>query len=298
MKVEVKKVNELKRELSFEVPKDRVSAKLEEVYKELGKVAKIKGYRPGKVPRKVLESHHSGTAQEELLRKLVPEVYQEGIEKEDLFPIDMPEIADVNFKDGVVTFKAHLEIRPEVKIKDYKGIKVQRKSNTVTDEEINKTLEFFKQGQQGQDKEVTIDDKFANGLGYPSLEEFKKSLTRQLEFDKDRHNRMDLENQIIEDLLKKAKLTTPESLVHKQLHRRMHEQTEQMKKQGVKQEDIEKKLEESKKDLNEAVEKDVRVYLILDKIAQEEKIEVKEGENLPAKVIEYLLKEAQWEEEK
>jgi len=48
MKVAVKKVDALKRELNFEVPKDRVTQVLEEVYSELGRVAKIKGFRPGK----------------------------------------------------------------------------------------------------------------------------------------------------------------------------------------------------------------------------------------------------------
>jgi len=51
MKVDVKKVNELRRELKFEIPKDRVSTKLDQVYREIGKSAKIKGFRPGKAPR-------------------------------------------------------------------------------------------------------------------------------------------------------------------------------------------------------------------------------------------------------
>lgn len=297
MKVDVKKVNDLRREMNFEIPKDRVNKKLDEVYDELSKVAKVKGFRKGKIPRNVLEAHHGKLAQEEVIRKLVPEVYQEGIEQENILPVDAPEIHDVNLKDGIITFTAKLEIKPEVKIKDYKGIKVKRKSSKVTDEEINKTLEFFKQGQ-GKDKEIKIDDSFAHGLGYPNLKEFKESLSRQLEMDKDRQNRVDIENQVIEALLKKAKLTIPESLANKQLERRLADQVEQMKKQGIAAEEINKKTDEMRKELKEAVEKDVKVYLILDKIAEEEKIDIKEGENLPAKVIEYLLKEAQWEEEK
>ena len=51
-----------------------------------------------------------------------------------------------------------------------------------------------------------------------------------------------------------------------------------------------------RKELSAPVERDVKVYLILDKIAAIENIEVKEGENLPAKTMEFLLKEAKWEE--
>ncbi len=294
MKVEVKKVDAIKRELKFEISKERVKTTLEEVYKDLAKYAKVKGFRQGKVPRQVLESEHGKFAQDEAIKKLIPETYQEAIKEQNIAPIDMPEIHDVSLKDGMLTFIAKLDIRPEVKIKDYKGIKVARKSSQVTDEELNKTLEFFKKGQ-GQDKEVAIDDAFAKGLGYPSLEEFKNVLKRQMEMDKDRHNRLDVENQIIDDLLKKATLTVPDSLVKKNFERRLTEWKQRSKEQGAKEEDIKKHEPEAIKNLQESAAKDVRVYLILEKIAEEEKIEAKENENLPAKTIEFLLKQAQWQ---
>ncbi|VAW14020.1 Cell division trigger factor [hydrothermal vent metagenome] len=293
MQVEVKKVDAVRRELKFEISKERVKETFDEVYKDLGKVAKIKGYRPGKAPRHVLEAQHGKTAQDEVVKKIVPQAYQEAISNEKLEPIDMPDIADVNFQDGIITFRAMLDIKPEIKIKDYKGIKVKRKSSEVTDDEIEKTLDYFKQGQ-GKDKEVEVNDAFAHGLGYPNLEEFKKSLSRQLELDKDRQNRFDLENQIVEELIKKAKLTIPQSMVKKQLEHRVKTEIDRMKSQGIPEEDLQKKETELIKNMQDTVEKDVKVYLILDKIAGEEKIEVKEGENLPAKVIEYLLKEAVW----
>src|SRR3989338_7419020 len=109
MKLEVKKVDSIKRELKFEIPKERVSAKLDEVYKEIAKEAKIKGYRPGKAPRHILEKHHSRLAQEELIRNLISEAYQEGLKKESIQPIDYPEIEDVNFKDGILKFTAKLD---------------------------------------------------------------------------------------------------------------------------------------------------------------------------------------------
>jgi FKBP-type peptidyl-prolyl cis-trans isomerase (trigger factor) len=297
MKVEVKKVDAVKRELRFEIPKERVSQKFNEVYTELGKVLKVKGFRPGKVPRQILESQHSQTAQEEVFQKLIPEVYHEGIVQEKLAPIDMPEIHDVNFKNGVITFTAKLDIKPEVKIENYKGIKVQRKTSEVTEEEINKTLEYFKQGQ-GKDKKVEIDDAFAHGLGYPSLAEFKRSLSRQMAIDKDRQNRFDIENQVIEELLKKSKLTVPQSLVRRQIEHRVEEGKKRLKAQGLSADEIKKKEEEIRKELKDPVERDVKVYLILDKIAEIENIGAKEGENLPAKTMEFLLKEAKWEEAK
>ena len=297
MKIEVKKVDAIKRELQFEIPKDRVSQKFNEVYQELGKVAKVKGFRQGKVPRHVLESEHGRLAQQEVIEKIIPEAYQEGIAKESIVPLDMPEINDVSLKDGIIRFKALLEIKPDVKVNNYKGISVQRKSSQVTDEELNKTFDYIKQGQ-GKDKEITIDDTFARGLGYPNLEDFKKTLTRQMELEKDKQNRSDIENQVIEHLLKNVKLVTPSSLVKRQFDRRLREIQDRLKQHSLSNEEIKKREEEIFKELQEAVERDVKVYLILDKIAELESITVEQNENLPAKVIEFLLKEAKWEEAK
>ncbi len=297
MKVEVKKVDALKREMKFEVPREIVTKAMDEIYVEIGKHAKVKGFRPGKVPRNLLVASHGKVAQDETIKKLIPQVYHQGLGEHKLDPIDLPEISDVSLKEGILTFTATLDIRPEVKLGEYKGIKVVRKKAEVNDEEINKTLDFFKKGQG--DKEVTIDDAFAKGMGFPSLEEFKSALKRQLEFDKDRQNRMEVENQLVEDLLKNAKLVVPQSLVKRQLQYRLNETLNRLKKQGMKDEELVKKQAEVTTQLEPLVERDVKIYLILEEIAKLEKIEVaSQNESLPGKVIELLLKEAKWEDAK
>ncbi len=71
-----------------------------------------------------------------------------------------------------------------------------------------------------------------------------------------------------------------------------------MKQYGLKEADIVKRLEENQKQLKEAAEKDVKVFLILHRIAELEKIEAQKGENISVKVMELLFKEAKWEEAK
>jgi FKBP-type peptidyl-prolyl cis-trans isomerase (trigger factor) len=297
MKVEVKKVDALKREMKFEIPREKVTEAMDAVYNEISKHAKIKGFRPGKAPRHVLVTSHGQLAKDETIKKIIPQAYHEGVIQHKLNPIDLPEITDVNLKDGVLTFKATLDIRPEVTINKYKGITVERKKNDVTEEEMQKTLEFFKKGRGTED--VTIDDNFAKGMGFPNLEEFKTALKRQMEFDKDRNNRMDVENQIVEELLKNAKLVVPQSLVKRQLQHRLNEALRRMKSQGMKDEEIKGKEEELRKQLEPAVEREVKVYLVLEQIATLENITVSDqNESVPAKVMEFLLKEATWKEPK
>ena len=293
MKVDLKKIDAVRRELRFEIPKERVARSLDEVYTEIAKVAKVKGFRQGKVPHHILKTHHGDLAREELIKKLIPQAYQEGISQHNIKPMDFPEIREVEFKDGTMTFIAALDIKPEVKIDQYKGIPIKRKETKVTEEEINKTLDYFKESQ-GKTKDSLLDDAFARGLGYPNLEELKKSLTRQLELDKERHNRLDIDNQISEFLLKSAKLAIPQTLVKRWLERRLNEAREKMRSQGMAQEEISKKIDEHQQEIRDHVERDVRLYLIMDKIAQMENVEVKENESLVAKVMEFLLKEADW----
>lgn len=297
MKVDVKKVDATRRELKFEVPKERVDQHMQEVYNEIAKVAKVRGFRPGKAPRHVIVQEHGKLAEEKMMERLIPEAYQEALKQESLSPIDFPDIHDVKLKDGILFFTASLDIKPEFTVKDYKGIKVQKKAAQVTDEELSKTLDFFRTAQ-GKEKEAKIDDEFAKGLGYPSLEELKTSFKRQMELEKDRQNRADIENQVIESLVKNTKLTVPKATVERHLERLAQDARKRLKRQNLKPEEMEKKIEEFIKSMRPNAERDVKAYFILEKIAEQEQMKLEEGENVFQKVIGFLLKEAQWEEAK
>ena len=292
MKVEVKKIDATQRELKFEIPRERVSRKLDEVYQEIGRTSRIKGYRPGKAPRPVLEAHHGRWAKEEAIKELIPETYQEGIAQEKITPVDSPEIQDVVFKEGSLFFTAKLDIKPEVRIKNYKGIYIKRKDSQITDEEVVKALEFLK--KDGRESPVVLDDAFAKGLGYPSLEDLKISFKRQMEAERDRQNILNLENQIIEYLLKEASVAVPGSVISRQLKTRLGDAQRRMRSQGVPEEELKKREDQMRQELRPLAENDIKLFLILEQIAKLENITPVENENVFHKVMEFLLKEAQW----
>src|ERR1039457_4049582 len=140
MKVEVKKVDALKREMRFEIPREKVTEAMDHVYDEIGKHAKVKAFRPGTVRRHILATSHGQLAKDETIKKIIPQAYHEGLSQHQLNPIDLPEITEIDLKDGVLTFTATLDIRPEVQISTYKGITVHRKSSEVSEQEVQKTL--------------------------------------------------------------------------------------------------------------------------------------------------------------
>lgn len=295
MNATVKKIDACKREMVIDIPKEVVQSKFDEVFKLIQKKAQIKGFRAGQAPMHLVQSEHSQLAREEVLKDLIPNSYKEALEKENLLPVNLPEVSDVSFKDGGLTFKASFEVVPEVKIKKYKGLEVKRKKTSVTEEDLKKSFEFLRKSQ-GLDDKTQIDDTFAKGLGYPNLKELEETIKKQMEFSKQQEARNDIENQIAEQLLKNSELEVPQSSLAKQLEYLLEDTKHRMAHQGVKKEEIDSKEQTIKEKLKPLAENDVKLYFILDKIAELENIKVDKPEQKTAKVMEFLLKEAKWEE--
>ncbi len=295
MKVVVEKLDPLKRALRFEVPKERVGQAVSEALDRLAKKARIKGFRPGKAPRPVVEREYGALAREEAVKSLIPAVYKEGLGREHLDPVGLPEIEDVTLKDGGMTFTAVVEIKPEVKIGRYKGIHVRRPSSRVTAEELDKTLEYFRTSR-GEDVQAPVDDAFARRMGYPDVEAFKASLTRQLEWDKDRRSRAEVERQIVEALLKESRLAVPQGMVAREVHRRIEALRAHLREHGTPEEEIRKREESARAEIRKAAERDVKLYFIFDKIREMEGLSLKDGESLQDRVMAFLLEEARWDD--
>src|SRR3990167_2572847 len=112
MKTEVKKIDGTKREISIEVSGDVVTNKFSEVFKKLTLEAKVPGFRPGHAPMDMIEKHYGPHAHEQVLKELIPNIYNEAINKENLDVIELPEISEVKLDRTTLAFKATVEISP------------------------------------------------------------------------------------------------------------------------------------------------------------------------------------------
>src|SRR6266545_1300117 len=142
MKIEVESVSPVEKKVSIEVDPDRVAKELEQAYVGLGRRVKLRGFRPGKAPRKVLERQFRAEVESEVVERIVSQTFAEAVKVEDL-PVVAP--PNVSISEGVaegkpLRYSARVEVKPKLDPKDYKGLQVTRKPPEVTDEMISGEL--------------------------------------------------------------------------------------------------------------------------------------------------------------
>ena len=147
MKTALEVISPVKKKLLIEVEPEEVNRKVEETYKSLGKSAKVAGFRPGKIPRKILERHYGDQVAEEVARELVRETLPAAMDEHKTFPLTMPVVENGTVKGGE-TFKytAVLEVKPEFELKDYTGLEIEKEIVRVGDEDVDKQLEEIRKG--------------------------------------------------------------------------------------------------------------------------------------------------------
>lgn len=142
MKFEVEELSSVKKKINVVLPKDMLTEKINKAYKKLAKTATVKGFRPGKAPRSVLEKNYGGQVVEDVMNEVIQESYSKAVEENDLQPVSYPHFGGEPYKEGEdYSFSLSLEVRPEIEPKDYKGIKITREKVEVTDDELNAKLE-------------------------------------------------------------------------------------------------------------------------------------------------------------
>ena len=145
MQYDVEELEELKRKLTITIPEEVVSKRITAAYKQLNREMKMPGFRPGKIPQKVLEKQVPMQSFGDMFQELMQEYYEEALHKSGLRPTGQPEIDHAGLqdikKDEPLKFSVVLDIKPEINIKQYKGLKFKKKEAVITDKDIEETLE-------------------------------------------------------------------------------------------------------------------------------------------------------------
>ncbi|ANE47137.1 trigger factor [Paenibacillus swuensis] len=133
--------------LTVEVDADQVTSALDKAFKKVQGKINVPGFRKGKVPRQIFEAKYGVEAlYQDAIDIILPEAYTAAVKETAIEPIDRPDVEVEQFAKGqVFKFKATVEVKPEVKLGDYKGIEVSKDEVSVSDEEINEELTRLQQ---------------------------------------------------------------------------------------------------------------------------------------------------------
>jgi trigger factor len=148
MNVNIEENSALRRKLTIEVEPDEIKAELDKTYNELRRGVVLKGFRPGHAPRNLLEKFFGDQVRSEVTQKLVKEYTDKALSEHNLKPIVEPEIIteETNLPE-VLKFSAVFDLKPEVVIKDYEGLKVPEETIAVTDQDVDDALERLRERQ-------------------------------------------------------------------------------------------------------------------------------------------------------
>lgn len=155
------------KELELEIPAEAVQEEIAKVAKDLARVARIPGFRPGKAPVTLIRRRFADDIKNEVLQSLVPERLEKALGEAKLVPVTRPQVETVDYSEGgPVKFKARFEVLPEFELGDYKNLEVEVETADVSDEDVNHALADLREGAASF---VPVEDRPAQDGDYAVL---------------------------------------------------------------------------------------------------------------------------------
>jgi trigger factor len=144
MQITIEDISPVEKRVDFEVPWPDVAIKLDKAYDKLRREVRLKGFRPGKVPRQVVEKLYRARVEDDVSREVVELAITQAVQEKQIEPIAPPTVDKLELKAGEpLKFSARVEIRSQVTPKDYSGVRVSRRPAKVSDEQVDKALESY-----------------------------------------------------------------------------------------------------------------------------------------------------------
>ena len=174
MQVSLETTSGLERRLTITVPAETVETQVDARLKKMSKQVKLDGFRPGKVPFKVVKKRYGQSARQEVLGEVMQSSYMEAVIKEELHPAGAPKIEPKTIEEGSdLEFVAILEVYPEIELGDFSKIAVEKPVAEVSDEDVSKMLETLR--EQSKTFEDAAEDAAAE-MGDTVVIDFKGSI--------------------------------------------------------------------------------------------------------------------------
>jgi trigger factor len=141
MKIDVDEINPVQRKIRVELTPEKVAGEFDKAYHSLGQRVRVKGFRAGKAPRTVLQGIYGDEIKGQVRSQLVEDSLSEVIKERGLQIVSRPEIEANELQEGrPFSFSAVFEVKPEVHLGDYLGIRVEKVKLAISEEQIDEAL--------------------------------------------------------------------------------------------------------------------------------------------------------------
>ena len=379
MKTELVDVSPTRKEIKIEIEPSQVRNAYDRVSERYAKGANVPGFRRGHAPRSVVRTRFKSEIRSEVLRELLPDAVSNAIGEHSLAPIGEPDVQLDNTEaleqlgDQPITVKVGLEVFPEVKLDQYKGLEAVRRTRPVTDADVDQMIEGLREasaslepvedrgaeigdtvtinvlgkvvdepeaeeikaddvevvlGGEGVQQEFTdnlqgakpddkksflvpypedfsskglagkkvdyeatvtavrrkelpeVDDEWAKSLGddFESVDTLRTKVREDLEKRSAYESDQKLRAEVMRKLLEAHKFEVPQSLVEHQTSHRLQSIVRDMIGRGIDPRSRDVNWEGAREEMKVQAEEDVRASMLLEQIAEEEKIEVSDEE--------------------
>jgi len=146
MKTEFIDVSDTQKNLVVEIPSTVVDAEIDKVSRDYSRAARVPGFRPGKVPAKVVRQRFRDQILHDVAHGLIPRAVDEALRERGVEPVDTPDIRDVVVEEGQpLKFTASFETVPPIEPGDYASITLHQKSAVVTETGVDEALDNLRQ---------------------------------------------------------------------------------------------------------------------------------------------------------
>ncbi len=176
MQVSIETLDGLERRMTVQIPSERVSEAVEKKLKDLSKTVRIDGFRPGKVPLKVVQQKYGGHVRQEVIGDVIESSYQEALIQEKVRPAGMPSIDSVSTEEKEdMSYTATFEVYPEVGTLKLESIEVEKPKVEISDKDFDAMLQKLREQRKGW-KET----KAAAKKGYQVMVDFEGRIDGEL----------------------------------------------------------------------------------------------------------------------
>ena len=155
--------NDLTKNVTIEIPKKTLDETIEKNLFIIGKKAKVKGFRPGKIPVSVLKKHYGAEAYQDTISDLLQKGYSEAVNKGNYKPISPPDINPIDGDDEYLKFSASFEILPQINLKNIDKITINKPEIDISDSDLDQMMEKLRK-QKREWRKVSSKSKKGNQI--------------------------------------------------------------------------------------------------------------------------------------